>query len=131
MVKFRADAGMDAEGKTKGAFDAVELTEGTEEWKVSAGTPVGFMGCMESPGEGNQLVDREWFVHLEVLSTDSRMPGFLANPACVKGEKVSAGAKGKSCLPDRMPRDSRYLPRHRRGWARSASSPGSGNARLG
>ncbi|MDP1293415.1 hypothetical protein Q6296_26615, partial [Klebsiella variicola] len=75
--------------KQKGAFDAVELTDGTEEWKVSAGTPVGFMGCMESPGEGNQLVDREWFVHLEVLSTDSRMPGFLANPACVKGEKKS------------------------------------------
>ncbi|MEA4717695.1 hypothetical protein VBQ97_27530 [Klebsiella pneumoniae] len=83
--------------KQKGAFDAVELTEGTEEWKVSAGTPVGFMGCMESPGEGNQLVDREWFVHLEVLSTDSRMPGFLANPACVKGEKKSVLApKGKS-----------------------------------
>ncbi|MFW2322706.1 hypothetical protein ACN47F_06490 [Klebsiella variicola] len=83
--------------KQKGAFDAVELTEGTEEWKVSAGTPVGFMGCMESPGEGNQLVDREWFVHLEVLSTDSRMPGFLANPACVKGEKRSVLApKGKS-----------------------------------
>ncbi|MEQ3525121.1 hypothetical protein ABMD98_27690, partial [Klebsiella variicola] len=75
--------------KQKGAFDAVELTEGTEERKVSAGTPVGFMGCTESPGEGNQLVDREWFVHLEVLSTDSRMPGFLANPACVKGEKKS------------------------------------------
>nr|HCI8864879.1 CHAP domain-containing protein [Klebsiella variicola] len=83
--------------KQKGAFDAVELTEGTEEWKVSAGTPVGFMGCTESPGEGNQFVDREWFVHLEVLSTDSRMPGFLANPACVKGEKRSVLApKGKS-----------------------------------
>ncbi|WP_281075697.1 pesticin C-terminus-like muramidase [Klebsiella quasivariicola] len=83
--------------KQKGAFDAVELTEGTEEWKVSAGTPVGFMGCTESPGEGSQLVDREWFVHLEVLSTDSRMPGFLANPACVKGEKRSVLApKGKS-----------------------------------
>ena len=108
--------------KQKGAFDSVELTEGTEEWKVSAGTPVGFMGCMESPGEGNQLVDREWFVHLEVLSTDSRMPGFLANPACVKGEKKSVLApKGKSLFTRQ---DSRYLPRHRRGWARNASSPG-------
>ena len=56
--------------KQKGAFDSVELTEGTEEWKVSAGTPVGFMGCMESPGEGNNLLDKEWLVHLEVLSTD-------------------------------------------------------------
>lgn len=82
--------------KQKGVFDSVALTGETEEWKVSAGTPVGFMGCMESPGEGNQLVDREWFVHLEVLSTDSRMPGFLANPECVKGEKRSVLApKGK------------------------------------
>ncbi len=82
--------------KQKGAFDSVALTGETEEWKVSAGTPVGFMGCMESPGEGNKLVDREWFVHLEVLSTDSRMPGFLANPECVKGEKRSVLAqKGK------------------------------------
>jgi hypothetical protein len=37
--------------KQKGAFDSVELTGETEEWKVSAGTPVGFMGCTESPGE--------------------------------------------------------------------------------
>lgn len=83
--------------KEKGAFDSVDLTGETEEWKISAGTPVGFMGCMESPSEGNQLVDKEWFVHLEVLSTDSRMPGFLANPECVKGEKRSVLApKGKT-----------------------------------
>ncbi len=66
-------------------------------WKVSAGTPVGFMGCTESPGEGNQLVDREWFVHLEVLSTDPNMPGFLANPEKVKGDKRSVlAAKGSA-----------------------------------
>ncbi|WP_042293172.1 pesticin C-terminus-like muramidase [Citrobacter sedlakii] len=83
--------------KQKGFFDSVELTEGTEEWKVSAGMPVGFMGCTESPGEGNQLVDKEWFVHLEVLSTDPNMPGFLANPECVKGEKRSVlASKGKT-----------------------------------
>ncbi|WP_337014800.1 glycoside hydrolase family 19 protein [Leclercia sp. AS011] len=82
--------------KQKGVFDSVELTGETEEWKVSAGAPVGFMGCTESPGEGSRLVDREWFVHLEVLSTDSRMPGFLANPECVKGDKKSVlASKGK------------------------------------
>ncbi|WP_182035655.1 glycoside hydrolase family protein [Enterobacter bugandensis] len=82
--------------KQKGAFDSVELTGEKEEWKVSAGTPVGFMGCTESPGDGNNLVDREWFVHLEVLSTDSRMPGFLANPECVKGDKKSVlASKGQ------------------------------------
>ncbi|WP_226858894.1 hypothetical protein [Enterobacter cloacae complex sp. P30BA] len=75
--------------KQKGAFDSVELTGETEEWKVSAGTPAGFMGCMESPGEGNNLLDKEWFVHLEVLSTDPNMPVFLANPECVKGDKRS------------------------------------------
>ncbi|WP_243428349.1 EF-hand domain-containing protein [Leclercia adecarboxylata] len=75
--------------KQKGAFDSVELTGETEEWTVSAGTPVGFMGCTESPGEGNNLVDKEWFVHLEVLSTDTRMPGFLANPEGVEGDKRS------------------------------------------
>jgi hypothetical protein len=47
----------------------VELTEETEEWKVSAGTPVGFMGCMDRRVRGIP-VDKEWFVHLEVLSTD-------------------------------------------------------------
>ena len=75
--------------KEKGSFDAVQLTGETEEWTVSAGTPVGFMGCMESPGEGKNLVEKEWFVHLEVLSTDPNMPGFLANPERVKGDKKS------------------------------------------
>lgn len=83
--------------KQKGAFDSVELTGETEEWKVSAGTPVGFMGCTESPGEGNTLLDKEWFVHLEVLSTDPNMPGFLSNPEKVNGDKRSVlAAKGNA-----------------------------------
>lgn len=83
--------------KLKGAFDSVVLTGETEEWKVSAGTPAGFMGCMESPGEGSNLIDKEWFVHLEVLSTDPNMPGFLANPEKVEGDKRSVLVpKGKS-----------------------------------
>ncbi|MFP7687449.1 EF-hand domain-containing protein, partial [Enterobacter hormaechei] len=83
--------------KQKGAFDSVELTGGTEEWQVSAGAPVGFMGCTESPAEGNKPVDKEWFVHLEVLSTDTRMPGFLANPEGVTGDKKSVLVpKGKN-----------------------------------
>lgn len=115
--------------KQKGAFDSVELTEGTEEWKVSAGTPVGFMGCMESPGEGNNLLDKEWLVHLEVLSTDSNMPGFLANPEKVQGDKRSVlAAKEAPCLPGRMLRDSPCLQRHQRDWAHSAVSPGVSNA---
>ncbi|MFK5143379.1 hypothetical protein ACI4A9_28160, partial [Klebsiella pneumoniae] len=49
------------------------------------------------PGEGNNLLDKEWLVHLEVLSTDSNMPGFLANPEKVQGDKRSVlAAKGSA-----------------------------------
>ena len=33
-------------------------------------------GMYGIPGRGNKPVDKEWFIHLEVLSTDTRMPGF-------------------------------------------------------
>ncbi|HGW5510423.1 hypothetical protein [Citrobacter koseri] len=52
--------------KVRGAFNTVEKGGETEEWKVSAGTPVGFMGCTESPGEESGQIDSEWYVHLEV-----------------------------------------------------------------
>ena len=82
--------------KAKGEFDRVQLGGEKAEWQVSAGTPVGFMGCEEYPGEGGGQVEREWFVHLEVLSADARMPTFLSNPADVKGEKRTVMApKGK------------------------------------
>ncbi|EOL9002362.1 hypothetical protein ACM915_000055 [Cronobacter turicensis] len=71
----------------QGVYDTVVVTGEKEAWTVSAGTPVGFMGCTESPSESSTLVDKEWYVHLEVLSTDSRMPVFLANPERVEGEK--------------------------------------------
>lgn len=70
----------------QGASDTVVLTNEKDEWKVSAGAPVGFMGCTESPSERTARVDKEWFVHLEVLSADSRMPAFLTNPEKVDGE---------------------------------------------
>ncbi|EJF4143906.1 pesticin C-terminus-like muramidase [Salmonella enterica] len=82
--------------KERGVFNSVQTVEETDEWKVSAGAPVGFMGCGEYPGEGGGQVDREWFVHLEVLSADPKMPTFLSNPAGVKGEKRTVLApKGK------------------------------------
>ncbi|EPT7034543.1 pesticin C-terminus-like muramidase [Cronobacter malonaticus] len=71
----------------QGVYDEVVLTEEADDWTVSAGTPVGFMGCTESPSENSTDVDKEWYVHLEVLSTDSRMPAFLTNPEGVDGEK--------------------------------------------
>ncbi|WP_227432887.1 hypothetical protein [Salmonella enterica] len=82
--------------KEKGVFDWVQPGGETEEWKVSAGTPVGFMGCEDYPGSEGGQVEREWFVHLEVLSADPKMPKFLSNPAGVKGEKRTVLApKGK------------------------------------
>ncbi|EOF5965489.1 hypothetical protein ACK1FJ_004604 [Salmonella enterica] len=82
--------------KEKGIFDVVQPGGETEEWRVSAGTPVGFMGCEEYPGRESGQAEREWFVHLEVLSTDQRMPSFLSNPEGVKGEKRTVVApKGK------------------------------------
>lgn len=82
--------------KEKGVFNSVQTVEETDEWKVSAGTPVGFMGCEEYPGEESGQIQREWFVHLEVLSADPKMPAFLSNPEGVKGEKRTVLApKGK------------------------------------
>ncbi|HAE7582935.1 TPA_asm: chitinase, partial [Salmonella enterica subsp. houtenae serovar 44:z36[z38]:-] len=82
--------------KAKGVFDQVQAGGETEEWQVSAGTPVGFMGCEEYPGKEGSQTEREWFVHLEVLSADPRMPAFLGNPEGVKGEKRTVRApKGK------------------------------------
>jgi len=81
--------------KEKGKYDTVELTDGAEEWKVSAGSPVGFMGLMETPSESGELFIREWFVHLELLSVDPNMPAFLSNPGKVEGRKsVVIAAKG-------------------------------------
>jgi predicted chitinase len=70
------------EAVAKGAFNSVVNTDGSEIWKVSAGSAVGFMGLNEVPGVG-QLVEQERFIHLEVMSVDSRMTAFLANPASV------------------------------------------------
>ncbi|GEM_PF-839168 len=82
--------------KKNGIFDSVQMGGETEEWKVSAGTPAGFMGREEYPGSEGGQVEREWFVHLEVLSADPKMPAFLGNPAGVKGDKQTVLApKGK------------------------------------
>lgn len=82
--------------RQKAAFDTVELTGETAEWQVNAGTPIGFMGCTESPDERSGLIDKEWYVHIEVLSTDPNMPKFLSNPEGVKGEKrIVRALKGK------------------------------------
>ncbi|ENR4362581.1 chitinase, partial [Salmonella enterica] len=82
--------------KERGVFNSVQAGGETDEWKVSAGTPVGFMGYEEYPGRESGQVEEEWFVHLEVLSADPGMPAFLGNPEGVKGEKRTVLApKGK------------------------------------
>lgn len=83
------------EAVAKGVFNSVVNTDGSDVWKVSAGSPVGFMGLNEVPGVG-QLVEQERFVHLEVISVDSKMPAFLSNPASVTtGGKLIRTIAGK------------------------------------
>ncbi|WP_201023816.1 glycoside hydrolase family 24 protein [Type-D symbiont of Plautia stali] len=75
------------QAKARGTFNSVVNTDGSAAWQVKAGTPVGFMGLNEVPGTAGGSTEQERFVHLEVLSTDSRMPGFLSNP----GKFTTAG----------------------------------------
>lgn len=76
-------------------FNDVVITGEGDEWKVNAGTPLGFLGLTERPGS-TELVKKEWFVHLECLSVDSRMPRFLSNPGHVQTDKrLLRAAKGE------------------------------------
>ncbi len=71
----------------KGTFNEVVVTDGSDCWKVTAGTPLGFLGCMESPGTGAIIAEKEWYAHLEVLSVDTGMQDFLANAHSVTAGK--------------------------------------------
>ncbi|WP_262764593.1 glycoside hydrolase family 24 protein [Enterobacter quasiroggenkampii] len=66
---------------TQGAYDAV-VTPATE-CVVAAGDAVGYLAEDIAP-DGMQGVEKSAFVHIEVLSTDSRMADFLSNKAQVK-----------------------------------------------
>jgi hypothetical protein len=99
------------QAQEKGIVDAVVLTDGSERWSVSAGTAVGFMGCMESPSTGSVRVDKEWYVHLEVLSADPNMPHFLSNPGEVKrGKKIIRAAKGTPLFIQQAQGTQEFLP---------------------
>lgn len=79
----------------KGVFNDVMMPGEGDEWLVSAGTPLGFMGLTERPGS-TELIKREWFVHVECLSVDCRMPSFLSNPGNVQTDKrMLRAAKGE------------------------------------
>ena len=79
----------------KGIFNDVVMTDEGDEWKVNAGAPLGFMGLTERP-DSTELVKKEWFIHLECLSVDSRMPRFLSNPGRVQTDKrMLRAAKGE------------------------------------
>ncbi|ELY5851456.1 hypothetical protein SNN74_004241 [Cronobacter turicensis] len=114
----------------QGVYDTVVVTGEKEAWTVSAGTPVGFMGCTESPSESRTLVDKEWYVHLEVLSTDSRMPAFLANPERVGGgEALAPGRQGKDAVcPPGHRRAAGLYCHHRQRWRATSSVAGGGDA---
>lgn len=65
----------------KGVFDAVVKPD--TPLAVSAGDAIGFLGEDIAPA-GMAKIRPSAYVHLEVLSTDSRMPGFLTNPGGVR-----------------------------------------------
>ncbi|HGM6861241.1 TPA: hypothetical protein ACKQDZ_002580 [Serratia rubidaea] len=69
----------------QGIFDAV--TKPATALKISAGDAIGFLGEDIAP-MGKAKTSRSTYAHIEVLSTDSRMPAFLDNPG-----KVTAGRK--------------------------------------
>lgn len=66
---------------TQGAYDAV-VTPATK-CVVAAGDAVGYLAEDIAP-DGEQRVEKSAFVHIELLSTDSRMRDFLNNTAGVK-----------------------------------------------
>jgi predicted chitinase len=69
----------------QGAFDSVTKPAATIE--IEAGDAIGFLGEDIAPaGRGNTQSCH--YAHIEVISTDSRMPGFLNNPAGItSGQK--------------------------------------------
>lgn len=64
----------------QGTFDAV--VKPAQKLTIAAGEAVGFLAKDIDP-LGKGLVDTSVFAHVEVLSTDARMPGFLNNPCGV------------------------------------------------
>ncbi len=81
----------------KGTFNEVVVTDGSDRWRVAAGAPLGFLGCMESPGTGAIIAEKEWYAHLEVLSVDPGMQNFLANAQSVTaGKQYVIAQKGQA-----------------------------------
>lgn len=76
----------------KGTFDAVVKPATT--LNISAGEAIGFLGDDIVP-VGMGQVSGSTYVHIEVLSTDSRMPDFLDNPGA-----VTSGRKYIRIKPD-------------------------------
>jgi hypothetical protein len=72
--------------KQKGAFDSVELTGKRKNGRSAPERLSGLWGVRNRPVR-KSACGQGVVVHLEVLSTDSRMPGFLSNPEKVKGDK--------------------------------------------
>ena len=69
----------------KGTFNEVVKPDAT--MKINAGDPVGFLGEDVAPLGGGQTSSSA-YAHIEVMTSDSRMPAFLDNP-----EGVTSGRK--------------------------------------
>lgn len=78
----------------QGAFDSVTKPAATIE--IEAGEAIGFLGEDIAPA-GKSNVNTCHYAHIEVISTDSRMPEFLNNPAGITtGQRYIQILQGKS-----------------------------------
>ncbi|WP_260467712.1 hypothetical protein [Pantoea dispersa] len=82
----------------QGTYDAVATPATT--CKVAAGDAVGYLAEDIAP-DGMQGVEKSTFVHIELLSTDSRMRDFLSNTAQVKGGQTYIHIHPESFLYER------------------------------
>ncbi|WP_049869989.1 glycoside hydrolase family 19 protein [Dickeya fangzhongdai] len=66
-----------------GEYDAVVIPE--EKLTINAGDAIGFLAEDNSPAKsGSGGVDIDFYSHIEVISVDTNMPGFLSNPKQIK-----------------------------------------------
>ncbi|WP_072025422.1 glycoside hydrolase family 19 protein [Dickeya undicola] len=66
-----------------GEYDAVVIPE--EKLTINAGDAIGFLAEDNAPARsGSGGVDIDFYSHIEVISVDTNMPGFLSNPKQIK-----------------------------------------------
>ncbi|NAS61380.1 hypothetical protein CVE36_04310, partial [Pseudomonas syringae pv. actinidiae] len=67
----------------QGKYDAVVIPE--EKFAINAGDAIGFLAEDNAPDKSDSnRVEVDFYSHIEVISVDTNMPGFLSNPKGIK-----------------------------------------------